>query len=132
MVDQFTQIIDFYLSKEGSKHLPEIQRLAKLDSKESDEQLLRYCLEAVRLNDGSGLYREAQTSLAVTDEAGEATLQPGDKVLVSFVRSAPLLLCYSASSNAQFRPKPTVMQASSLTQRKCVWIDLWIPTSAPP
>ncbi|GIJ87821.1 hypothetical protein Asppvi_006734 [Aspergillus pseudoviridinutans] len=83
----FTQIIDFYLSQEGSKHLPEIQRLAKQDTKESDEQLLRYCLEAVRLNDISGLYRQSETSLAVTDEAGEVTLQPGDKVFVSFAKA---------------------------------------------
>jgi hypothetical protein len=63
--------------------------------------LLRYCLEAVRLNDISGLYRQSETSLAVTDEAGEVTIQPGDKVFVSFVRPAPLLLRYSVSSNAR-------------------------------
>lgn len=94
---QFTQIVDFYLSKEGSKHLPAIQRLAKQDTKKSDEQLLHYCLEAVRLNDMSGLYRQSETTLAVTDEAVEVTIQPGDKVFVSFVRSTPLVLYYPAS-----------------------------------
>ncbi|EAW09782.1 peroxidase/cytochrome P450 family protein [Aspergillus clavatus NRRL 1] len=83
----FTQIIDFYLSKEGSKYLPEIQRLAREESKESDEQLLRYCMEAIRLNKTSGAYREARTSLTVTEETGQVTLQPGDKVFVGFAKA---------------------------------------------
>jgi len=46
----FTQIIDYYLGDEGIKHLPDIQRLAKIDSKESDDTLLRYVNEGIRLN----------------------------------------------------------------------------------
>ena len=37
----FAQCLDFYLSKEAAPHLAEIQRLAKLDTKEADELILR-------------------------------------------------------------------------------------------
>lgn len=37
----FSQCIDYYLSEEGSVHLPEINRLAKEDTPEADEILLR-------------------------------------------------------------------------------------------
>ena len=37
----FSQCLDYYLSEEGSVHLPEINRLAKLDTKEADDLILR-------------------------------------------------------------------------------------------
>ena len=37
----FSQCLDYYLSDEGSKHLPEINRLAKEDTPEADDLLLR-------------------------------------------------------------------------------------------
>lgn len=83
---QFTQIIDYYLSEEGMKHLPEINRIAKQDSKESDEKLLRYCMEAIRLNGIFGSYRESQTNLTVNDAGREVQIKPGDSVFVGFVR----------------------------------------------
>ncbi|EFE40287.1 hypothetical protein TRV_04981 [Trichophyton verrucosum HKI 0517] len=36
-----SQCLDYYLSKEGSVHLPEIRRLSKLDTPEADDILLR-------------------------------------------------------------------------------------------
>ncbi|KAB8232735.1 peroxidase/cytochrome P450 family protein [Aspergillus alliaceus] len=82
----FTQIIDYYLS-EGTKHLPEINRLAKEDSKDSEDKLMRYCLEAFRLNGTFGSYREAQTDLSMTDETGEVDIKRGDKVFVGAVKA---------------------------------------------
>lgn len=37
----FAQSLDFYLSDEGAPHLKEIHRLAKLDTDEADELILR-------------------------------------------------------------------------------------------
>lgn len=37
----FSQCVDYYLSEEGSSHLPEINRLAKLNTPEADDLLLR-------------------------------------------------------------------------------------------
>jgi linoleate 10R-lipoxygenase len=43
----FGQIIDFYLGP-GKEHIPEINRLAKLNTDEADEILLHYVMEAIR------------------------------------------------------------------------------------
>jgi linoleate 10R-lipoxygenase len=85
----FTQIMDYYLSDKGRKHLPDINRIAKEDSAGSDEVLLRYCMEAIRLNGIFGSYRKSHTNLTLDDKGGKVHIKPGDKVFVSFVR----LLC---------------------------------------
>ncbi|KAE8373908.1 heme peroxidase [Aspergillus bertholletiae] len=92
----FTQIIDYYLS-EGKKHLPEINRLAKDGSKESEDKLIRYCLEGFRLNGTFGSYREAQTDFTMADETGSVNIKSGDKVFVGAVK---------ANRDAQVFPDP--------------------------
>ena len=87
---QFTQIIDYYTSDEGKEHLPEINRLAKKDTPESDDKLLRYCMEATRLNGIFGSYRESKTAESVQDDGRDVKIKPGDKVFVGFV-SFPFL-----------------------------------------
>ena len=37
----FSQCLDYYLSEEGAPHLKEINRLAKLDTQEADDKILR-------------------------------------------------------------------------------------------
>ncbi|KMU91811.1 linoleate diol synthase (Linoleate (8R)-dioxygenase) [Coccidioides immitis H538.4] len=81
----FTQIIDYYLSEEGRIHLPDIQRLAHQDTPESDDKLLHYCMEAIRLNGTFGSYREATTAMEIDDDGRHVSIKPGDKVFVSFV-----------------------------------------------
>ncbi|KAL3448255.1 heme peroxidase [Aspergillus insuetus] len=81
----FTQIIDYYLSEIGRQHLPDINRVAKEDTPASDEILLRYCMEAIRLNGVFGSYRQSQTNLSLDDKHGEVQIKQGDKVFVSFV-----------------------------------------------
>ncbi|KAL4879986.1 hypothetical protein BJY04DRAFT_228887 [Aspergillus karnatakaensis] len=80
----FTQILDYYLTY-GQQHLPDINRVAKQDTPQSDEILLRYCMEAIRLNGIFGSNRESQTSMTLDDRAGRIQIKPGDKVFVSFV-----------------------------------------------
>ena len=82
--EQFTQIIDYYLS-EGKKHLPEINRLAKEDSKDAEDKLMRYCLEGFRLNGTFGSYREAQTDFSMSDETGDVNIKRGERVFVGAV-----------------------------------------------
>lgn len=101
----FTQIMDYYLSREGGRHWPEIQRLARIDSRESDDLLLRYVNEGIRLNGTFGSYRRSEVHHVFTDEfaaedGGDAagakharqrrpiTVKPGDKVFCSFVGAA--------------------------------------------
>jgi linoleate 10R-lipoxygenase len=84
----FTQIMDYYLSEEGLKYLPDIQRLAKVDSKESDEKLLRYVNEGIRLNGTFGSYRRAEVNHTFDDDGQEISVKPGDKVFCGFVKAA--------------------------------------------
>ncbi|KAE8168156.1 heme peroxidase [Aspergillus tamarii] len=81
----FTQIIDYYLSDDGKEHLPNIQRLAKDDTPASDEMLLRYVMEAIRLNGIFGSYRKSHTNLTLDDQNKMVQIKPGDTVFVSFV-----------------------------------------------
>ncbi len=84
----FSQIMDHYLSDEGLEHLPEIQRLARIDSRESDEKLLRYVNEGIRLNGTFGSYRRSEVSHVFNDDGRQVAVKPGDKVFCSFVGAA--------------------------------------------
>ncbi|KAK7727703.1 hypothetical protein SLS57_002745 [Botryosphaeria dothidea] len=88
----FTQIMDFYLSPQGTQYLPEIRRLARLNTADADDQLLHYCMEAIRLNGTFGSYRVAANRTTVVDGRGAdakcISVEPGDKVFVSFVGAA--------------------------------------------
>ncbi|OOQ87882.1 Linoleate 10R-lipoxygenase [Penicillium brasilianum] len=83
----FTQIIEYYTSPEGKKHWAEISRLAKEDTKDSDEKLYRYCLEAIRINGTFGAYREARNAVTVEENGKMIEIQPGNKIFASFVQA---------------------------------------------
>lgn len=78
--------MSYYLSNEGKVHLPDINRLAKEDSLESDTKLLHYCMEGLRLNGTFGSYREANANVLINDGGREVSINDGDKVFVSMVR----------------------------------------------
>jgi linoleate 10R-lipoxygenase len=80
-------MLDFYLSEEGKVHLPEINRLAKLDTAEADEKLLHYAMEGIRMAGTFGLRREATESLVINDNGCDVRIKAGDIVFVSFVSS---------------------------------------------
>ena len=84
----FTQIVDFYLSKKGLPHLPEIQRLARNDTPETDNKLLHYAMEGIRLNGTFGSYRRATSEETFPDEPSPVHVKPDDKVFCSFVGAA--------------------------------------------
>lgn len=68
--------------------MPEINRLAKQDTPESDDALAHYALEGIRLNGTYGAYREAQRDVTVNDWGKEVNITKGEKVFVSFVGAA--------------------------------------------
>ncbi|KAF2839651.1 hypothetical protein M501DRAFT_1015746 [Patellaria atrata CBS 101060] len=78
----FGQLIEYFLT-EGKEHLPEIQRLAKLDTDDADQVLMKYMLEGSRLAGETGVFRTAARDVDIED--GERTLRvkKGDKLLVN-------------------------------------------------
>ncbi|OJD23672.1 hypothetical protein ACJ73_04972, partial [Blastomyces percursus] len=84
----FTQCLEYYLSEEGSFHLPEIHRLSKLDTAEADELLLKYFLEGARLRSTVGLYRDVVTKSTIKDGVKVLNLKPGDRVACSLVKAS--------------------------------------------
>jgi len=83
----FTQIIDFYLG-EGVAHLPAIQRLSQVDTPDTDDKLLHYAMEGIRLNGTFGSYRRSEVHYVFDDNGTNVEVQPGDKVFCSFVGAA--------------------------------------------
>lgn len=72
---------------DGKKHWPEIVRLAQGHDTDADEKLLRYAMEAIRLNGTFGSYRGAEADGVIDDPefGGQVHVKRGDKVFVSFV-----------------------------------------------
>ncbi|KAK5141577.1 hypothetical protein LTR04_002550 [Oleoguttula sp. CCFEE 6159] len=79
---------NFYLSPAGSKYLPDIDRLARMDTPEADDKILHYCIEGIRLNGTFGSYRESAATTLIDDGGRAVHVKPGDKVFVSFVGAA--------------------------------------------
>lgn len=86
-MSQFTQILDYYLG-EGILHLPEIQRLSRTDTPETDVKLLHYAMEGIRLNGTFGSYRRSEVNHQFDDNGKQVNVKPGDKVFCSFVGAA--------------------------------------------
>ena len=78
-------MLDFYLSEAGAKHFPEIQRLAHEDTPESDEKLMHYVMEGIRLNGTFGAYRMSTVDAVINDGGRQVSVKPGDRVFSSFV-----------------------------------------------
>lgn len=85
-----TQIMDFYLTQEpGKPHWAAVQAAARSKDPASDDTLLRYAMEAIRLHGTFGSYRTAVGADTLDDEGfrGQVSVQPNDKVFVSFVKA---------------------------------------------
>ncbi|WEW60823.1 hypothetical protein PRK78_006311 [Emydomyces testavorans] len=93
----FSQCLDYYLSEEGSKHLPEIRRLAYSNTKEADDLLLRYFLEGARMRSTVALYRDVATDSVVQDGDRELKLHAGQRIICNLI---------SASKDPKVFPEP--------------------------
>ena len=82
---QFTQLLDYYLSDEGKKHLPSINRWAKIEGAEADDKLLHYAMEGIRLNGTFGSYRRSTVSMTINDGGRPVKVKQGDRIFCNFV-----------------------------------------------
>lgn len=89
MSRQFAQIADFYLNPENEAHLKNIQALATKNDSQSEDKLMRYALEAHRLQNTLGLFRNVVKKVTVSDMGREYKLDKGDQVFCSFVCFLP-------------------------------------------
>lgn len=78
----FGQVMD-YLFTEGRQHWPEVQKLAKQDTPEADDKLMRYALEFSRLASETGMARIVAKDVTIKDGDRELKFQPGDKIVVN-------------------------------------------------
>ncbi|PLB54999.1 heme peroxidase [Aspergillus steynii IBT 23096] len=83
-----SQCLDYYLSEEGSIHLPEINRLAKEDTPKADSILLRYFMEGARLGSSVGLFRVAASPAVVEDNGEKVSLKAGQHILCNLVSAS--------------------------------------------
>ncbi|KAI0146243.1 linoleate diol synthase [Xylariaceae sp. FL1272] len=95
----FAQAVDYYLTPDGAKHIPELHRIANLAaSEETDSLLLGYCMEGIRLAGTFGAYREVAVDDVIREDDGSETrVKAGHRVFVSFA---------GASSDANNFPEP--------------------------
>ncbi len=84
----FAQCLDFYLSEEAAPHLKEINRLAKLDTPEADDLLLRYFMEGARIRSTVGLYRLATEDTTIKDGEKVVNIKAGEVVLCDLVTAS--------------------------------------------
>lgn len=98
IAEMFAQAVDYFLSPEGTKHIPEMHRIANLPSSdETDALMLGYCMEGIRLTGTFGSYREATADDAIVEDGREVPVRAGDRIFVSFV---------GASKDATHFPDP--------------------------
>jgi linoleate 8R-lipoxygenase/9,12-octadecadienoate 8-hydroperoxide 8R-isomerase len=83
----FVECLDFYLSEAGCIHLPEIHRLAHLDTPEADEKLERYFLEGSRLACSLSCSRTTVIAQNIMEKGNSIKLTQGQKVICD-LRSA--------------------------------------------
>ncbi|KAF9888104.1 hypothetical protein FE257_009240 [Aspergillus nanangensis] len=84
----FSQCLDYYLSEEGSAHLPEINRLAKEDTPEADDLLLRYFMEGARLRSSVALPRVVAKPTVIEDNGTTLQLKEGQHILCNLVAAS--------------------------------------------
>jgi hypothetical protein len=141
----FAQAVDFYLSEQGAKHLPEIHRVANLpESDESDALLLGYAMEGVRLAGTFGSYREAAVADTIKEDDGrEVAVKRGDRVFVSFVSDPPISLVFSLIASScflqfswiyilimhEYRSQQPGIRHNSRNRRLSTRVALWTATS---
>ncbi|GAW12865.1 hypothetical protein ANO14919_022360 [Xylariales sp. No.14919] len=86
----FAQSLDYYLTPEGAKHIPELHKLANSpSSEESDSLLLGYCMEGIRLAGTFGAFREAEADDVIPEDDGsEVSVKAKNRIFVSFATAA--------------------------------------------
>lgn len=84
----FAQNLDFYLKPENARHLKEINRLAKLDTPEADDSILRYFMEGTRISATVGVYRDVATTTTIQDGDRKVQVIPGEELFIDCVTAS--------------------------------------------
>ncbi|KAL9107982.1 MAG: hypothetical protein Q9227_007197 [Pyrenula ochraceoflavens] len=92
-----SQCLDYYLSEEGSVHLPTIRRLATLNTADGDDKLLHYLLEGCRLSNTVGMFRDVAEPYDLQDNDKNIHVKEGDWVICNLM---------TASTDAAAFPEP--------------------------
>ncbi|KAH7119549.1 heme peroxidase [Dendryphion nanum] len=86
-----SQALEYFLcTPDGQKHLPEINRLAKIKGKGEDDafdKLMHYLLEGSRLFGESAVFRSVAKDIDIEDGARMLKLKEGDRIMVN-IRAA--------------------------------------------
>jgi cytochrome P450 len=80
----FGQVLDYLFSSPGNQYRSTIHKLAKADTPEADDLLMRYVLEFSRLNGETGVTRDVAKATTIKDGTQTINFKPGDRVLVNF------------------------------------------------
>ncbi|KKA20520.1 Linoleate 8R-lipoxygenase [Rasamsonia emersonii CBS 393.64] len=83
----FSQCLDYYLSEEGSIHLPEINRLAK-PPLDVEADTMHSFMEGARLGATVGLYRDVAQPTVVEDNGKKLNLRAGQRVLCNLIAAS--------------------------------------------
>ncbi|KAG6315855.1 hypothetical protein E4U44_001059 [Claviceps purpurea] len=80
----FAQAVDWYLSKDGQQHLPELERLASAAPTDTnDALLLGHAMEGIRLSGAFHVYRHASQPDTITESDGqEIHVQAGHRIFL--------------------------------------------------
>ncbi|KAF2090084.1 hypothetical protein K490DRAFT_71754 [Saccharata proteae CBS 121410] len=78
----FAQCLEYFLT-EGKAHLPEIQRLARLNDDASFKELMHYMMEGSRLGGETGVFRYASKDVEIEDSGRKLSFKRGDKLMIS-------------------------------------------------
>ncbi|KAL2003634.1 hypothetical protein VTN02DRAFT_3018 [Thermoascus thermophilus] len=83
-----SQCLDYYLSEEGSVHLPEIKKLAQENTPEADELLMRYFMEGARMRSTIALPREVAKPAVVEDNGKKLNLKAGQRIVCNLAAAS--------------------------------------------
>ncbi|KAH8200682.1 hypothetical protein TruAng_005146 [Truncatella angustata] len=97
----FGQMIDYFISKDGVMHLPEVNRLARSDVPEDFDTLMHYVLEASRLSGETGALREVVQDITIQDKGRSLDFKAGDRVTLNL---------RAASHDPKKFPNPTELR----------------------
>jgi hypothetical protein len=106
----FSQALDYYLG-DGAKYKPDLFKLARQNTKEADDTLLKYFMEGARLRATVGLYRDYlptsnTTSPATVVDTSSPSPSPSDNISVAPGRRVLVDLILASQDPVAF-PNPT-------------------------
>ena len=85
----FSQMIDFYFNNnEGKKHWPAIAALAREDTPEADQKLMKYMLEGSRLSCGSAVVRRVNHRTTLKDGQKTLHLEENERLFVNLFKAS--------------------------------------------